>query len=229
MYCPCCNFEYDPHDRFCSHCGASLTVAQKKTYGRHWVPILIMVLIFAFGTTLFFVLPGSGSQHVRGTSSEDMPWFMVDDGILYFRKSYYSGSGELVIPESVGGITVTAISDSCFENCSGLTSVVLPASVQAIGENAFRGCTSLRGIEIPESVVLIGEGAFAGCTSLEALCIYDSIQSIGAGAFTGCTKLFYIYYSGYFEDWNELYSEFINPYTTVFSLDGTFYQGEMAN
>ena len=228
MHCPYCNYEYDPHDRFCSQCGAPLTTAPKEKKGRHWVPILAMVLIFAFGTFLFFAIPDHSSGNNRLTVGS-MPWFAVEDGVLHFSEAYYDGTGELVIPESIGGVSVTAISDGCFENCTGLSAVILPATIQAIGEDAFRGCTALRGIEIPESVVLIGEGAFSGCTSLEALCVYDSIQSIGAGAFSGCTKLFYIYYSGYFEDWNELYSEFINPYTTVFSQDGSFFQGESPN
>lgn len=228
MFCSNCGYECEAHDRYCSHCGVPLTAAPRERMGRHWVPILIMVLIFAVGTGLFFALPGSSSGR-NGLSTSQMPWFRIDDGVLYFSESHYDGTDELVIPESIGGITVTAIADGCFENCTGLTSVILPSTLQAIGEDAFKGCSSLRGIEIPESAVLIGEGAFSGCTSLEAVCIYDGIQSIGAGAFSGCTKLFYIYYTGYFQEWNELYSEFINPYATVFTQDGSFYQGEMTN
>ena len=228
MFCPYCNYECDAHDRFCSQCGAPLTQQRTEKKGRHWVPLLIMLLVFAFGTTLFFVLPGESGGNDR-LADGSMPWFSVDGGILSFNETYYNGSSELQIPESIGGIAITALADSCFENCTELTSVVLPNSLQAIGEDAFKGCTSLRGIEIPESVILIGEGAFSGCTALEAVCVYNGIRSIGTGAFSGCTKLFYIYYSGYFQDWNKLYSDFINPYTTVFSQDGTFYQGETTN
>ena len=227
MFCPYCNYECEAQDRFCSHCGAPLTGVSREKKGRHWVPILAMALVFAFGIGLFFALPGGDPASTEGGS--DYSWFYVDNGVLHFEESRYTGSGELTVPGELFGQTVTALADGCFENCSSLTSVVLPQTLMAIGEDAFKGCTSLRGIEIPESVMLIGEGAFSGCSALEAVCVYEGIQSIGEGAFNGCTKLFYIYYSGYFQEWNNLYGEFVNPYTTVIAQDGTFYQGEAQN
>ena len=57
-------------------------------------------------------------------------------------------SGEAVIPESVeyGGkqYAVTTISNEAFSDCSGLTSVTIPASVTAIGHGAFFGCDGLK-------------------------------------------------------------------------------------
>lgn len=226
MFCPCCAHECDSGDRFCSHCGVSLTDASRKK-GRHWVPVLAMVLVFSFGLFLFFALPGG--KTVSADHGAEYSWFYVDNGVLHFEQSRYTGTGDLTVPGELFGQTVTSLSDGCFENCTDLTSVILPPTLQAIGEDAFKGCTALRGIEIPESVMFIGEGAFSGCSALEAVCIYDGIRSIGAGSFSGCTKLFYIYYSGIFQDWNGLYAEFINPYTTVFAQDGTFYQGEAPN
>ena len=230
MFCSNCGYECDSQDRFCSHCGTPLTSENREKKGRHWVPLAIMTLIFAFGLFLFFALPGSGSSAPAVDEAlVDNSWFYVDNGVLYFEESRYSGNTELTVPSELFGQTVTSIGEGCFENCTGLTSVILPSTLQAIGEDAFRGCTALRGIEIPESVKLIGENAFSGCTALEAVCVYDGLASVGAGTFSGCTKLFYIYYSGNFEDWNALYNEFVNPYTTVFALNGTFYQGEAPN
>lgn len=217
MHCPNCSYPCNNHDSYCCNCGATL---EKK--GRHWVPILLMVLIFAFGTTLFLFLPSSAPPSVRQT-----PWFYIENGVLFFDADSYDGGSELQIPESVSGMEVTALAEGCFENCTSLTAIMLPSSLQAIGEDAFRNCTALRGIEIPESVIFIGQNAFSGCSTLEAVCVYDGIQSIGTGTFSGCSKLQYIYYSGDFQEWNELYGEFINPYTKVYSQDGTFYQGEM--
>jgi len=224
MLCPNCSSECENHARFCANCGTALTAVPREKKGRHWVPILIMILIFAFGTGLFFLLPGR--TDAGNNFEEQMSWFYLEEGVLHFNAADYDGGSELLIPESIDGAAVTALSEGCFENCTELTSVILPSTLQAIGEDAFHGCTSLRGIEIPESVMLIGEGAFSGCTALEAVCVYNTVRSIGAGAFNGCTKLFYIYYSGYFQDWDELYGEFVNPYTVVIAQDGTFYQGE---
>ena len=224
MICPHCGSEHEANACSCADCGASLANIPISKKGRHWVPILIMTLIFAFGTVLFFRLPGAPDP--SEDAAEAAPWFRVEDGILYFDKNSYTGGTELTVPETVEGTAVTALADGCFENCTELTSVTLPKSLLAIGENAFRGCASLRGIEIPEEVVFIGEGAFSSCPSLEAVCVYNNLQHIGSGTFAGCSKLFYIYYSGNFREWDALCSEFITPYTTVFAQDGTFYQGK---
>lgn len=226
MLCPYCNSACEEQDRFCSHCGAPLVPPAQEKKGRHWVPVLIMALLITFGTGLFFALPyGSNAPGANGFSTGDMPWFMLDDGVLYFSEAYYDGGSELTVPESIGGVTVTALAEGCFENCTGLTGIFLPESLNSIGKDAFRGCTALRGIYIPESVTVIGEGAFYGCSALEAVGCYDGILSIGSEAFAGCNKLFYIYFVGNYEVWTGLYSEFISPYTTVFCEDGSFYQG----
>ena len=226
MFCPNCGHECAAQDRFCSNCGAPLSAPVRPKMGRHWVPILIMTLIFAIGTGLFFAFPVNRQEKPPVIESQETPWFYADNGIVYFDAKKYTGGSELTVPAELNGQRIIALGEGCFKNCDQLTSVILPDTLQAIGEDAFSGCTALRGIEIPESVMLIGEGAFSGCAALEAICVYEGVRSIGEGAFSGCSKLFYIYFSGDFQEWNELYAEFINPYTTVFAEDGTFYQGE---
>ena len=226
MFCPHCGYSCEDAARFCSYCGTALTRTVQNRKGSHWVPLLVLVMIFSFGTGLFFALPGSDRDApALSEDTAEYSWFHVDNGIVYFDASRYTGTGELTVPDEISGQSIIAIGDSCFENCTGLTAVILPSGLQAIGEDAFRGCTALRAIQLPDTVAVIGKGAFSGCTSLEAFCGYDGIQSIGSGAFSGCSKLFYIYYVGYYEDWTELYPEFINPYTAVFCNDGSFYQG----
>jgi hypothetical protein len=61
--------------------------------------------------------------------------------------------------------------------------------VKAIGEKAFKGCTGLTSIIIPNSVDSIGKSAFAGCTGLTSVTIGNSAASIGDYAFSGCTGL----------------------------------------
>ena len=83
--------------------------------------------------------------------------------VTFEGSSYYDYSNEyfgaVTIPASVtySGKTysVTSIGLSAFEDCSGLTSVVIPNSVSYINGYAFSGCSGLTSVEIPNSVTSI--------------------------------------------------------------------------
>ena len=97
--------------------------------------------------------------------------------------------GNLAIPDSLGGATVTAIAKEAFSGCSGLTGVELPAGLKDIGEFAFNGCTGLRDVAIPGNVLNIGQYAFAGCEGLTTLAIHEGVENIGGWAFNYCYGL----------------------------------------
>ena len=97
--------------------------------------------------------------------------------------------GDLVIPVSVGGYSVTSIGDGAFYDCSGLTSITIPNGVTSIGENVFYRCYGLTSIEIPNSVTSIGKMAFWCCQSLTSIVIPNSVTRIGFYAFSGCKGL----------------------------------------
>ncbi len=100
-----------------------------------------------------------------------------------------SASGDIVIPSSLSGYSVTSIGYNAFYGCTGLTSVTIPDSVTSIGDYAFRDCTGLTSVTIPDRVTSIGGGAFSGCSGLTSITIPDSITSIGYSAFYNCTGL----------------------------------------
>ncbi len=101
-------------------------------------------------------------------------------------------TGDLVIPETVmhngEAYTVTAIGGDAFFGYSGLTSVVLPNSLNSIGSYAFDQCSGLTSIEIPEGVTSIGSQAFTG-TSIVSMAIPESVTSLGNQVFYGCGNL----------------------------------------
>lgn len=97
--------------------------------------------------------------------------------------------GVVRIPEIVNGFTVTSILRSAFKECSNITSVIIPSSVNDIGTYAFQNCSSLTSVDIPKSVTSIGGLSFANCSKLTSLKIPDSITYIGPGAFSGCSSL----------------------------------------
>ena len=85
-----------------------------------------------------------------------------------------------MIPDSVTNICGGFVIDSdvdvddedvtckgAFEDCSGLTSIIIPDSVICIEAAAFRGCTGLISVVIPDSVTEMSGYTFVGCTQLE--------------------------------------------------------------
>ncbi|MBR5827441.1 MAG: leucine-rich repeat protein [Clostridia bacterium] len=78
-------------------------------------------------------------------------------------------SGEVTIPSTLGGYSVTSIGEYAFHDCTSLASITIPDSVTSIGDGAFRGCIGFTNIIIPDSVTSIGVGAFYKCTSLTSI------------------------------------------------------------
>ena len=95
-----------------------------------------------------------------------------------------SGCMNSTIPNSVTRISYTA-----FEGCSGLTSIEIPNSVTSIAHGAFASCQNLISVIIPNSVTSIEDGVFAYCSNLASIIIPNSVISIGNHSFEGCIGL----------------------------------------
>ena len=99
--------------------------------------------------------------------------------------------GDVVIPETLDGYTVSIIGDSAFVDCAAITGITIPATVESIGLHAFEGCTSLASITIPASVKSIGDYAFFDCIELTKVNFQESSNpvTIGEHAFGLCEAL----------------------------------------
>ena len=103
-------------------------------------------------------------------------------------------SGDIIIPEKVKGndgveYVVTSLGASCFEGCSGLTSITIPSSVTSLGYKCFSGCSGLTSITIPASVTSLDDYCFSGCSGLTSITIPSSVTSLGDYCFSGCSGL----------------------------------------
>ncbi len=118
-----------------------------------------------------------GADQIKSAVVDGVTWHYLEDGGLativnldgsnYVAAISTSYRGNLVIPESLNGLPVTAIGENAFLNCSAVTNVVIPTTVISIGSSAFAGCSRLApGITIPESVTDLGSRVFAGCDNL---------------------------------------------------------------
>ena len=81
------------------------------------------------------------------------------------------------------------IGEYAFHDCSGLTSLTLPAGITSIGRSAFVGCSGLTSLNLPAGITSIGSSAFEGCSGLTSLTLPAGITSIGDDAFWGCSGL----------------------------------------
>ena len=78
-----------------------------------------------------------------------------------------------------------------FSDCTALTSIEIPASVETIGNTAFSDCSSLATVTFEKGSRLktIGNNAYYRCTSLTSIEIPASVETIEKKAFKGCSKL----------------------------------------
>ena len=133
------------------------------------------------------------------------PKFEVIDGFRYLLESDTKTatlvpqkdgdySGDIIIPEKVKGndgveYVVTSLATSCFDGCSGLTSITIPSSVTSLGDWCFYNCSGLTSITIPSSVISLGDHCFHSCDVLTSITIPSSVTSLGGGCFNGCSGL----------------------------------------
>lgn len=91
----------------------------------------------------------------------------ISDGVLkyYGNESELKVTGyvdepeEVVIPQTVDGITVTGISGRALAGCESLLSVTISSTVTTISQSAFKDCPNLKILEVdPDNPAYLSEG-----------------------------------------------------------------------
>ena len=126
--------------------------------------------------------------------------YEVEDGEAKITDCDTSISGELVIPDTLGGYPVTSIGDEAFYNCTGLTKINWNAENVndfPYGSTIFYNAgTSGSGIDvvfgdnvkrIPANAFYISDSSYS--PKIKSVTIGNSVTSIGDHAFNSCTGL----------------------------------------
>ena len=147
---------------------------------------------FANCTGLKTVSFGKGVRAIMEDAFENCPnitsvKFVKGCSAKTLAVSLFEGKKKLV---SVDLGTLSAVSMSMFENCTALTSVVIPAQTETVGYEAFKGCTSLKSVKFGAGLKKVDFGAFWGCTSLKTAAFNgNSSVEVGERAFCDCSAL----------------------------------------
>ena len=153
-------------------------------------------------TTICLTLSVYALMAMGQEKNDGIVYEYAKDGNAYVKSASTSLSGELKIPPTVsykGRVyKVATIKSYAFQDCSQLTSVIVPSSVFYIGEYAFKNCTGLSSIKLPVKIDEIGGGAFYNCCSLISVELptinnaYAGFHKVNTELFYGCSSLIYV-------------------------------------
>ena len=112
----------------------------------------------------------------------------IPASIEFIGDSAFTGSG-VVDGDFPEGLTY--LGERAFMNCTGLTTISLPTSVENYGANIFYGCSNVTYVELPQNMEKIPNGLLWDCTGLKRIYIPSSVKEIGNAAFysSGLEKL----------------------------------------
>ncbi len=149
-----------------------------------------------------FIMPSSPVT-VKAEFIEGDYQFDKDSGTII---GYNGRGGNVIIPNAIDGVAVTAIGSGAF--CSesemyqtdplSITGIVIPEGVTSVGSYAFAGLSNLKGVTLPSTLLDIRYSAFVECDELESIKIPASVTSLSDNAFDGCGKLTTAKFEGLF-------------------------------
>ncbi|MDC0049249.1 leucine-rich repeat domain-containing protein, partial [Verrucomicrobia bacterium] len=85
---------------------------------------------------------------VKKDKTEGNLSYSIKEEAITITKCNSSASGELSIPATIEGKSVTSIGERAFSKCHKLTSITIPDSVTSIGDGAFKSGSNLTTIEV---------------------------------------------------------------------------------
>lgn len=125
--------------------------------------------------------PDSGSSSNSTNSIFDIR--KLNNAEAYVYACQKSASGTVTIPAQWNGLPVTTIHSYAFNNCAGITKLLIPNSVKTIQTHAFDSC-GMQEVSIPSSVSTLESAAFYGCKALKKLALPEGLKTISRQLFS---------------------------------------------
>ena len=135
----------------------------------------------------FTVFPRQGQEEVDG-----VVWYYEAQGggtAMVTGVASNHATGNLTMPEQLGGLTVTAVGPEAFSGCTNITGMAIAGGVTNIMDMAFENCAGLTDMTIPDLVTDIGNRAFYLCGGLTNVIVGAGVTNIEDSAFFNCNSL----------------------------------------
>ena len=116
------------------------------------------------------------------TASSYFEYEKVDGGISI--TNYTGQETVVVIPQSIDGNDVIAISEYAFANNETLEGVRLPNTVTYVFNNVFTNCSNLKIFVAGANLKMLGEYAFNYCVNLNEVELNEGLEEIQFGCFS---------------------------------------------
>ena len=148
-------------------------------------PAAALVASGKCGDSAKWTLDAAGTLTISGSGKT---WDFIDED-WNANAPWYDASLRLRIKKVVVEKGITYVGTRAFYDCSEMTSVSLPTTLETMGADVFMYCTGLTSVTIPDGVTFISGDFFLGCTSLKSVTLPDSLRDIGGCTFMYCTSL----------------------------------------
>ena len=145
------------------------TLSSAFAYCSDAVSVKLSSGVTAIGSAAFF--------HSQSLESVDFS----DSAVSYIGDNAF---GSTTLLKTVPLPTTLALVGEGVFRCSGIESIVIPASLKAIGVDMFAECKSLSDVTVSEGVETILDHAFMYCESLKEITIPKSVTELGNYAFS---------------------------------------------
>ena len=117
----------------------------------------------------------------------DFEYQIQDESVII---TAYNGIEEnVVVPETIEELPVTAIGQWAFSRNNDLLQVTLPDTVTSLGMEAFSYCRNLESVQLSAFLTQVEGYAFYGCNRLGEINLPDTVTEIGDYAFASCLSL----------------------------------------